>query len=84
MHILTLVLTGFALLSLFVLVARWMGRSLRALLPVYLAVWCVISLVNAWIGVTQAGYSVAEEALVFLPIFGIPALAAIILARRGD
>jgi hypothetical protein len=29
-----------------------------------------------WLGVSQAGYSVAEEFLIFLAIFGVPATLA--------
>jgi len=82
MHILIMILSGIGLLGLFVVLARWIGQPLRALLPAYLGVWCAVSVLNAWVGVTQAGYSVAEEAFVFLPIFGLPALAAVLIARR--
>jgi hypothetical protein len=32
-----------------------------------------------WVGVAKAGYSVGEELPIFLLIFGLPALAAILL-----
>ncbi len=83
MHVLTLIVAGLVLLSLVYGVARSTGRRFRNLLPYYLAVWFVASLANLWIGVTRAGYSVAEEALVLIPVFGIPALAAFLLARRA-
>lgn len=46
---------------------------------VYIAVWLLISAANMWVGVARAGYSVAEELPIFLLIFGVPALAAVIL-----
>ncbi|MGK7752271.1 MULTISPECIES: hypothetical protein [unclassified Roseovarius] len=82
MHILTLIFCGLALLAVFWLVSRISRSSLRDLLPAYLVVWLIVSAINMWIGVTHAGYTVMEEALVFLPVFGGPALAAIFLARR--
>ena len=35
-----------------------------------------------WIGVSRAGYSVADEAPVFLVVFGVPAAVAALLAWR--
>jgi hypothetical protein len=43
---------------------------------VFLPAWCVISVVNARLGVVSAGYRPAEEALVLLPVFGVPAVLA--------
>jgi hypothetical protein len=31
---------------------------------------------NMWIGVSRAGYSVAQEAPIFLAMFGVPAAVA--------
>lgn len=82
MHTLTLILAGLTLLALFYALARWTGRSLRSLLPVYLATWFAASAVNMWVGVLYAGYAIAVEALVFLPVFGVPAVVAVVLSRR--
>ena len=38
----------------------------------------VCLLVARWIGVSRAGYSVAEEAPVFVMVFGIPAALALV------
>lgn len=83
MHTVTLVAAGLVLLGLFWAFTRLTGRAFRGLLAAFLAIWCVASAVNLWVGVTHAGYTVSEEALVFLPIFGLPALAALALARRS-
>ena len=45
----------------------------------FIAVWLVIAGANMWVGVARAGYSVAEELPIFLLLFGVPALAAVIL-----
>ena len=60
-----------------------MGRSFASLLSIFLIVWAIIAAVNGTIGVVSAGYSVLDEVLVFLPVFGVPALAAWLLAKRA-
>ena len=46
--------------------------------------WLVAALVNMWIGVSRAGYSVADELPVFLVIFALPsALAAYVWWKSG-
>lgn len=58
--------------------ANYPGATLAATLA-FVALWLAVSGVNMWIGVAKAGYSVAEELPIFLFIFGLPALAAILL-----
>jgi hypothetical protein len=55
-----------------------MGLAAKAFLPV----WLTISLVNLWIGVRYAGYTVFQELPILFVIFGIPAAAAIVVIRR--
>ena len=43
-------------------------------------VWLVAAAVNLWIGVTRAGYSVAEEAPIFVVVFAVPAAVALLVA----
>jgi hypothetical protein len=45
----------------------------------YVALWFVIAGANMWIGVARAGYSVAEELPIFLLIFAVPAVTAVLL-----
>jgi hypothetical protein len=85
MHILIVTLGGLVLLALFLLLARsWgpdpaiMGVAAKAFIPV----WLSISLVNFWIGVQYAGYTVLQELPILVFIFGIPAAAAIAVMRR--
>jgi hypothetical protein len=71
---------GLFLLGLFVFVGRLVGggttHSMVTGAKVFLPVWLVAGLVNMWIGVSRAGYSVAEELPIFLAIFLIPGIAA--------
>jgi hypothetical protein len=43
---------------------------------IFIPVWLAAALINMWIGVSRAGYSVAEELPIFLAIFAIPAVVA--------
>lgn len=43
---------------------------------VFVPVWLVVSLVNMWIGVTRAGYTVAQELPILLVVFAVPAVIA--------
>ena len=45
----------------------------------FVGLWLVIAAVNMWVGVAKAGYSVADGLPIFLLIFGLPALAAVLL-----
>jgi hypothetical protein len=45
----------------------------------FLPLWLIGAGINMWIGVTRAGYSVADEALVFAVVFAIPAAAALLV-----
>ena len=71
---------GFVLLGLCVLVGRWLGgdstKAMVAAAQVFIPVWLAAAGINMWIGVSQAGYSVAEELPILLVIFAPPAAAA--------
>jgi hypothetical protein len=52
------------------------------------ATWSVVAFVlfwlaatgfNMWVGVSRAGYSIGDEAPIFLLLFAVPAVAAILL-----
>jgi len=45
----------------------------------FCVVWFVIAVGNMWMGVAKAGYAFTEELPIFLLIFGLPAVAAIVL-----
>ena len=49
-------------------------KSLR-----FAPVWLALALINMWIGVARAGYSISEELPIFLVIFALPGLAAAFL-----
>ena len=67
------------LLGLFALVSWWLGagpQSTTTAAKIFIPIWLAVALINMWLGVSRAGYSVAEELPIMLVIFGIPAAAA--------
>ena len=74
---------GFLLLAAALILGRLLSSNypsaMATAVVAFIAVWLVIAGANMWVGVTRAGYSVAEELPIFLLIFGLPAIAAAIL-----
>jgi hypothetical protein len=84
-----IIVGGLLLLGVFVFAGRLLGggtpQSMVTATKLFLPVWLVAALVNMWIGVSRAGYSVAEELPIFLAIFLIPGIAAaFIWCRRRE
>ena len=78
MHTILVVLGGFLLLGLCLLAGRLMKTMPIAAL-IFIPIWFGAALVNLWIGVSRAGYSVAEELPIFLAVFAIPAVVALFI-----
>ena len=76
MHTIMVVLGGFLLLGLCLLAGRLMKTMPIAAL-IFIPIWFGVALVNLWISVSRAGYSVAEELPIFLVVFAIPAVVAL-------
>ena len=47
----------------------------------FIAAWAALTLFNLWVGVSRAGYTLAEELPIFLGLFGLPAALALGLVR---
>ena len=86
MHTILVVSGGFVLLVVFTLLARWRGAGNRSAIAkaalAFIPVWFVAAAINMWVGVTQAGYTVAEEAPILGLVFGVPAIVALFVWRR--
>ena len=69
---------GFILLGVCVFLPRFFGRPELGVsgTKIFIAVWLVATLANMYVGVSRAGYSVAEELPIFLLLFAVPAAAA--------
>ncbi len=76
MHTVMVVLGGFLLLGACLLAGRLMKTMPIAAL-IFIPIWLGAAAINMWIGVSRAGYSVAEELPVFLLVFAIPAAVAL-------
>ena len=74
-----IIIGGLVLLGLFALVGWWLGggpQSAITAAKLFMPIWLAVALINMWLGVSRAGYSVAEELPIFLAIFAIPVAAA--------
>ncbi len=77
MHTIKVLAVGFVLLGAFVLLGRALGNGSKAALY-FLPVWLAAAAINLWFGVAKAGYSVRDEAPIFLLIFAIPSVLALL------
>jgi hypothetical protein len=75
-HTIKVILGGLVLLALCILIGRANGAKL------FIPLWLLGAGINMWIGVTRAGYSVAEEAPIFLLVFAVPAAMALLVLWR--
>jgi hypothetical protein len=74
-----IIVGGFVLLGVFALVGWWLGggpQSTTTAAKIFIPIWLAVALINMWLGVSRAGYSVTEELPIFFAIFLIPAAAA--------
>jgi len=82
MHTILVIGGGFVLLGICLLLGRLVGATpssgLAAGALAFLPVWLAAAGANMWIGVRRAGYSVAEEAPVFVIVFAVPAAVALL------
>ena len=78
MHTIMVVLGGFLLLVICLLAGRLMKTMALAAL-IFIPIWLGAALINMWIGVSRAGYSVAEELPIFLVVFAIPTVVALFI-----
>jgi len=74
---------GLVLLGIFVLFGWLWGASAAGMAlaaKVFVPAWLAISLINMWVGVTHAGYTVRQEAPILVLVFLLPAVVAGIVA----
>lgn len=76
-------LAGFLLLAAFFVLARLFSSTYASATAVataaFVVLWLALTSFNMWIGVTKAGYSVAEELPILLLLFGVPSIVAVVL-----
>lgn len=79
MHMAMVIGGGITLLGLFLLFGRLWGGApsdLAFAVKLFVPMWLVIALVNMWVGVTKAGYSVRDELPILFIVFAVPAALA--------
>ena len=76
-------LAGLLLLAAFMIVAKLFSSNYPGApgwaTGAFVVVWLAVTGFNMWVGVNRAGYSAAEELPILLLLFGVPALAAVVL-----
>lgn len=83
MHVAMVIGGGLVLLGVFVLFGWLWGASAAGMAlaaKVFVPAWLAVALVNMWVGVSHAGYSVRQEAPILVLVFLVPALLAGVLA----
>ena len=83
MHMLLVIIGGAVLLGVFALFGKLWGGDAASIAigaKVFIPAWLVVALVNMWVGVTKAGYTVAQELPILLVVFAVPAILAAVLA----
>ncbi|QVQ25389.1 hypothetical protein [Achromobacter deleyi] len=87
MHMLMVIAGGAVLLGVFLLFGKLWGSEAAALAlaaKAFIPVWLIIAIVNLWVGVSHAGYSVREELPILLIVFAVPAaLAGLVIWRHA-
>lgn len=81
MHVAQVIGAGTALLGLFLLFGRLWGVPVPDYVfaaKLFIPVWLLVALVNLWVGVTRAGYSLSQELPILVLVFAIPAAIAVL------
>ncbi|WP_295042258.1 hypothetical protein [uncultured Paracoccus sp.] len=85
MHMAMVTFAGLLLLAVFALFGRLWGHDAAGIalaLRWFIPVWAGVALVNMWVGVTKAGYSVAQELPILVVVFAVPAIVALFTAAQ--
>lgn len=82
MHTVMVLLGGALLLAACLYVSRRASGRIAAGSLAFVPLWFVVTAVNMWVGVTRAGYTVAQEFPIFLGLFGVPTFIALVIWWR--
>jgi len=83
MHVAMVITGGLALLGIFVLFGWLWGASAAGMAlaaKMFVPAWLAVALVNMWVGVSHAGYTVRQEAPILVLVFLVPAIVAGVVA----
>ena len=79
MHVVMVIAGGIILLGVFLLFGKlWGGDAIGSatVAKFFIPVWLALAIVNLWVGVSKAGYSMREELPILLIVFAVPAATA--------
>lgn len=82
MHMLMVIVGGIVLLGVFCLFGRLWGADISGVsvaAKCFIPVWFLVAVVNMWIGVARAGYTVMEELPILGLVFAVPAVVAFVV-----
>ncbi|MBI4273900.1 MAG: hypothetical protein HY659_04300 [Rhizobiales bacterium] len=84
MHILIVIAVGLIALGIFVGAGALTGKTagLKNAAGIFIWFWLAVAVVYGAFGVFQAGIPVVNEIAAFIPIYGVPGLAAWYLAYK--
>jgi uncharacterized membrane protein YwaF len=83
MHMALVMGGGVVLLGLFVLFGWLWGASPAGMAmgaKAFIPVWLLVAVVNMWVGVAHAGYTVRQELPILLFVFALPGVIALVLS----
>jgi hypothetical protein len=83
MHMAQVIAGGVVLLGVFLLFGKLWGGDAGTIglaATVFLPVWLAVAVANMWVGVTKAGYTLAQELPILLIVFIVPAAVAFVAA----
>jgi hypothetical protein len=83
MRTLLFLLVGLLLLAACLLLGRlfavsYPGATQLATIA-FISLWLAIAGTNLWVGVAKAGYTISDELPIFLLVFGVPTLVAVVV-----
>ncbi len=79
MHVALVITAGLISLIVFIMFGWLWGASTSGMAlaaKAFVPVWLVVAVINLWVGVHHAGYSVREELPILLLVFAAPAIVA--------
>jgi hypothetical protein len=83
MHTIKVIAGGLLLLGVCLIIGRAFGGpgsvGLVTGAKLFIPLWLITSGVNLWVGVSRAGYSIADEAPIFLVVFAVPSAMAVLV-----
>jgi len=85
MHMAQVIGAGILLLGVFLLFGKLWGTDTGTIAlgaTLFLPAWLALAVANMWVGVTKAGYTLAQELPILLVVFAVPAVIALAVAWR--